>query len=383
MKPNKSLAQWISLFLVGFSLIVAYKMFDSLAQIGSMFGTFFSILTPFIIGFVIAFVLYVPARTVEDFFLKRKAKFFHVIARPVSIAAAYLLLIAILTVVVWMLIPGLTEGINSLVKDLDGYIQVVIDFVEANTKDGGVLAWFPLQETWDALQDWVKNVLKPENILGYMQGFLNFTTSLVDVVLAIVESVYMLLGRESLFRAVRSFTGLFLKEETQDIIADYLRKIAKIFYNYVYSQLLDALVVGVLASIGFVIIGLPHPIALGIMLGITNLIPYFGALIGGCVVVLITLLSGNFYSALFVAIYILAMQQVDANIIQPRIVGQTVGLKAIYVLLGITVFGGLFGFVGVLLGPPSMAVVQLLVADMINKKRLKNQSKQTINVSEE
>ena len=162
-----------------------------------------------------------------------------------------------------------------------------------------------------------------------------------------------------------------MKNKTIDFIASYLHKTAKIFYGYARSQLLDALVVGVLATIGFLLARMPNPVALGIMLGLMNIIPYFGAIIGGVIAVLIALISGNLYGALFIGIYILVMQQIDANIIQPRIVGQTVGLKAIYVLLGITVCGGLIGFWGILLGAPVMAVVQLLVTDHIKAKKQK------------
>ena len=107
------------------------------------------------------------------------------------------------------------------------------------------------------------------------------------------------------------------------------------------------------------------------MLGLLNMIPYFGAIIGGAICVLVALLSGNFYGALFVAIYILVMQQVDANIIQPRIVGPTVGLRPVYVLLGITIGGGLFGFWGIFLGVPMIAVVQMLLVEYIHARKEK------------
>ena len=183
--------------------------------------------------------------------------------------------------------------------------------------------------------------------------------------LAIIVSVYMLLGRESLVRATKLVLGLVFKPKTMASLSLYGHKTAKIFYNYIYSQFLDALVVGVLATIGFLLARMPNAPVFGMLLGLMNMVPYFGALIGGVVSVLIMLLSGNFYGAVFIAIYIIVMQQIDANIIQPRIIGENVGIRPIYVLLGITVFGGLIGFWGIFLGAPFMAVIQLLVIDYI------------------
>jgi len=122
-------------------------------------------------------------------------------------------------------------------------------------------------------------------------------------------------------------------------------------------------------SIGLLIFRVPYAVLLGLLLGLLNMIPYFGAIIGGIGVVLVTLLAKNLYAAIGVAIFIVVVQQIDANIIQPRVVGGSVGLRPIYVLLAITLFGGLFGFWGIFLGVPLMAVVQMFVKDAIARRR--------------
>jgi len=112
-------------------------------------------------------------------------------------------------------------------------------------------------------------------------------------------------------------------------------------------------------------------VLLGMTLGLMNMIPYFGAIVGAIGIALVTLLTSNFYTAIGVVIYIIVIQQVDANIVQPRIVGGSVGLRPIYVLLSITLFGGLFGFWGIFLAPPLMALVQMLVRDAIHHRENK------------
>ena len=369
MKPKKSLAQWLSFFLLGVSFIVIYKMFDSLSEIGGVIGKLFSILTPFVIGFVIAFLLYGPVKWFERLFFRSKAKWMHKIARPISVTIVYLLFFGVVALVVYLVIPALVRALVDFINSVPTYYNNVMAFVDEYNRPGGLLEGFDVRGKIAELYAWVQGQLTVERILSYVSSVVSLTSSIVDVFMALVVSVYMLLGKESLFSAVRSVSGLFMRKKTINFVSGYLEKISRIFNDYVYSQLIDACVVGVLATIGYLLGGMPNAPALGIMLGLLNLIPYFGALIGGAISVLIALLSGNVYSALFIGVYILVMQQIDANIIQPRIVGQTVGIKAIYVLLGITVCGGLFGFWGILLGAPVMAVAQMIVTDCIEARQ--------------
>ncbi len=382
MKSNKTLAQWIGMFLVGFALIVVYKMFDSLAEIGNIIGRLFSILTPFVIGFVIAFLLYMPAKKLETLLLKPKGKFWKKSARPASVIIVYIVAFGLLSLVIYLAGPALVNALVDFVEDIPSYYNTLMSFLDEYSNKG-LLAYFDIREKLNEAYTQLKNFLTVDRVLSYVQSVVSITASIVDVVMAIVISLYMLFGREHLFRAVRAVGGIFMKSKTVEFVSDYLHKIAKIFQNYVYSQLIDALVVSILATIGFLIARMPNAPALGIMLGLLNIIPYFGAIIGGCLCVLFALLSGNFYGALFIGIYIVVMQQIDANIIQPRIVGQTVGIKPIYVLLGITVCGGLFGFWGILIGAPVMAVVQLLLTDYIASRQKNKKPVQTWSIPEE
>ncbi len=365
MKNKKGLGQWVSYLLLGIALVATYKMFDSLAVIVGWVGRLLSILTPFVIGFVIAFLLYAPAKRIEDFLLARKAKFFRKAARPLSVVAVYVLAVAVLTGIIYLAIPALFRALLDFVDDVPAYYQNVMVFINQYTEPGGLLENLDITAKVQELYAFILDYFTVDRIWSYIRSVVSFTSSIVDALLAIIVSVYMLLGRESLFRAVRSVCSIGLKENTINFLGKYLHKISKIFYGYVYSQLIDALIVSILATIGLLLVQVPNAPALGIMLGIMNMIPYFGAIIGGVICVLVTLLSGNFYGAIFVAVYILVMQQVDGNILQPRIIGQSVGLKAIYVLLGITVGGGLFGFWGILLGAPVVAVIQMILTEYI------------------
>lgn len=362
-------------FLLGLALIVVYKAFDSLGWLWEAFRLLLDILTPFVVGFGIAFVLYGPVKHIDAFFRKSKHRFWQKLARPLAVLITYLLALGLLTGLVWIVIPALVDAVRDFIGAVPTYYENVMDFLRPHLAEGGLLADFDIQSKINDLYAQLQEKLTVESFLGYAKGLWKATSSVIDVIMAVIVSVYMLLGRESLVAALKSVLGLVFKPKTMRSISHYGHKISKIFYSYLYSQLMDALVVGVLATIGFLLARMPNAPVFGMLLGLMNMVPYFGALIGGVLSVLIMLLTGNFYGAIFIAIYIIVMQQIDANIIQPRIVGDNVGLKAIYVLLGITVFGGLFGFWGIFLGAPFMAVIQLLLTDYIRYRKTKAMGK--------
>ncbi len=365
MKANKNVGQWLALLLLGFCLIVICKTFDNLGAINNVLGQFVSILTPFIVGFAIAFLLYAPVKRLDMLFRRCKWKWMERAARPLAVAIVYVIAIALLALLVYAAIPALVSALVDFVNRMPDYYNNVMAFVREYTKEGSWLAGLDVEGKVQELYKLLREMITVERVIGYVSGVVRFATSLIDVLMAFIVSIYMLLGKESLIRALKLVVGLVFKPKTMNMFSVYSHKIAKIFYNYFYSQAIDAVVVGVLATIGFLLARMPNAPVLGMMLGIMNMIPYFGAIIGGVVCVFIALISGNFYGALFVAAYILVMQQLDANIIQPRIVGDTVGIRPIYVLLGITVFGGLYGFWGIFLGAPIIAVVQMLLTDYI------------------
>lgn len=371
MKINKNFAQWLGLFLLGTALILVFKIFDKIGAIFGWFGDFLTILTPFIVGFAIAFLLYGPVKGIEGLFLRCRWKWVKKIARPTAVLTVYLLAVALLALIVYAAIPALIRAIGDFIDESPEYYKNVMAVLNAYTAEGGLLEGFDIQGKVQELFANLQQYVTVERVITYLGGLMRFASSLLEVLMAFIVSVYMLLSREALIAALKSVCGLVWRPATMDKMAHYLGKIAKIFYNYFYSQAIDAVVVGVLATIGLLIARLPHAPVLGMMLGLLNMIPYFGAIIGGAICVLVALLSGNFYGALFVAIYILVMQQVDANIIQPRIVGQTVGLRPVYVLLGITIGGGLFGFWGIFLGVPMIAVVQMLLVEYIHARKEK------------
>lgn len=366
--------RWWSWLLLAAAVIVLHKLVDNIGEVWIWLGQLMKVLTPFIGGFVIAFLLHRPCDALERLFLKSRFRLLRRPARVWSILLVYLALLGLLAVMVAVVAPVVVQGVTGLVESLPAYFQQAKEFVERYSQGDDLLAALNLDELLQEAFGFVKQHLTVENIMGYLSGLVSITSSFLSVLITVIISVYMLAGRESLLQTLHRLGEAFLPERAVSLFEHYSGKTADIFSRYVYSMLLDALCIFVLMIPGLYISGIPYPLAFAVFIAVANLIPYFGAITSGSLSVLVLMLSGHWGAGLFLGIYVLVIQQLDGNVLQPRIYGQSVGIKPLYVLLAITVGGGVGGFVGMLIGVPVMAVLQMLVSDLIrHRNRIKRE----------
>lgn len=375
MKQGSSVKKWIWWFTLIAASILVYKTTHNVQGVFAGIGSLISIFTPFIIGFFITFLLYAPCNALERLLKKSRFCVFSKGARILSVTVCYVLFIAAVAGLLVLLLPAFYNAVSGFVKAFPGYYESVSARITAMTEEGGLFDRLHLkdglQAAYDSAYQMLLSLANPENILTAFRGILSVASSFVTVIMATIVSVYMLAQREALLRSVKSLLSVCISERQLSLLTIYAHRAAKIFYNYLYGAMVDAVIVAVVMSIGLLLFGMPHAVLLGCIIGLLNFIPYFGAFIGGCVAVLVALFTKNIYTAIGVAVYIVAMQQLDGNILQPKIIGSTVGIRPIYVLLAITVGGGLFGFWGILLSVPVMAVILLLLQDFIAYRKRK------------
>ena len=356
---------WLPLFLFAVAIIIFYKVVDRLPQVFSAVLDVIGVISPFIGGLIIAFVLYKPVFKFEKLLLKSKKTFLKNHARGISVLGSYCRLILILTLILYLLLPRIFSSAMSLVQNLPTYYNSAVEYVKTLSGEDGKIFGFDLNKIINSLS--VSNILSYFDLSAigkYAGEIFSATGTVIDVFMAFVVSVYVLLGRNHLIKVARKILSMVLTKEKVQKLGRYSIRISDIFYSYIYSQLIDAVIVCILCFIIFSIIGVPYGSLLAILMGLCNMIPYFGAIIGGGVTVIVTIItSGNFLKAIIVLACIIVVQQVDANLIQPKIVANSVGLKPIYVLLAIMIGSGLFGFVGMLICVPVMAVIRMIIVD--------------------
>ncbi|MBQ9842414.1 MAG: AI-2E family transporter [Clostridia bacterium] len=367
MERKNSVKRWLWTFSLVTAAILVYKLYDNFGEAVGLIGKMIGILSPFVGGFVLAFFMHGPSNLLEKQFLKLKGKLWPKLARPLALFISYVALLSLLALVIYLIIPAVVDSITGLIEALPDYYASLMTTVDKLVEPGGLLEDLRLQDrlqdVYDSLVGALTELVTTENIVTAIKGVGNVASAIIKVVIAVIVSLYMLGGREHLIRALKNFLSLFIKPKTLHTLGDYTHRTGTIFYKYFFGTFLDSLCVGVVVSVGLLIFRVPYAILLGMGLGLLNMIPYFGAIAGSIVIALVTLLTNGFYTALGVTVYTIVVQQIDANIIQPRVVGDSVGLRPIYVLLSITLFGGLFGFWGIFLAPPLMAIIQMLVRD--------------------
>ncbi len=385
-QKHKQLSMWIAAFIFVSCVLIFKEIIARMSEIFVGIGSIVDILSPFIAGFIIAFILYVPCNKIENLLKKvKKLKFFPKHARGISVLFVYLVVIAIIVTGIVLVIPWLVRSIISIYDNRDFYYQTVVEFVETKCDAEG--KFFGLFDPTAIL-----NTVNPENIFNDINldklaavadGVYKFGGALLDTVLAVFSSVYMLLSREALCASVGRFFAIFFKRKSVTSTRKYLCKIADVFYSYMYGTLIDALIVAVLCSIAFFIIRIDYALVFGVLVGVSNLVPYFGAIVAGAFVAIFAALTDGVFTAIITAICILVIQQVDCNVLQPKIIGKSVGLPPLYTLIAITVGGGLFGVPGILLGVPVFATFAMLFNDLSERHQQKlNEEEMDLAVNE-
>jgi predicted PurR-regulated permease PerM len=356
---------WLPMFLFVVAVIIFYKVVDRLPQVFATIFNVVSVISPFIGGLVIAFILYKPAYALESACLKSKKLFLKKHSRGISVLTCYSALLLILAVALYLLLPRIFESTVNLVQNLPAYYNSAVEYVKNVVGSDGKILGFDVNGFLNGLSiNSILGYFDLNSVSKYAGEIASATGKVIDVVMAFVVSVYVLVGRNHLVKVFAKLLSLVIPSQKVTKIKKLSIRISEIFYSYIYSQLVDCVIVAALLLILFSIIGIPYALLLAILMGLCNLIPYFGSIIGGVGVVLVTLVSsGDILKATIALALIIVVQQIDANLIQPRIVAQSVGLRPIYVLLAIMIGSGLFGFVGILISVPVMAVIRMIIID--------------------
>ncbi len=366
MKEKKNWTKWIYWFTFAVAVIFVYKTLDNLNNISIGIGKLISVLMPFIIGILLAYLFYIPCRQIEKLYKKIKFNFIKKRARGLSIISVYIIAILILVIVINILIPALSKSIVDLANNLPTYYQNAINFVDDMPEDS-IIKKESIQEMINKLQTIdITSMFSLENVSDYIKGAMGVASSIFSIFVSIIVSIYILLERSEILGFIRRLLASLFKKETCEALDKYFMKANDIFFKFVSSQIIDAIVVGIIVSIAMWILGVKYWILLGFMIGLFNVIPYFGAIIGVAIATLITVFTGGFTKAIWMLIVVVILQQLDANIINPRIIGNALKLSPILVIFSVTLFGAYGGVLGMFLAVPVIALIKILINDFID-----------------
>lgn len=369
---KKKFSKWMYYFLLAVAIIIVYKFFDNFTAIGETIGNFFGVIKPFFAGALLAYLLYIPASRIEKKLTKSKRKFLKHKSRGLSVLITYILAILVIILLVNVILPVVLESVMELVNNFQWYWNTAIEKINALPEDSilkSQQAEDVIKNVGEAIQNIdLKQYINTEKITGYVKSALGVASGIFNIFVSIVVSVYILLQRNQIINFFEKLTMAIFDKKTCDKIEKYIDSTNKIFFKFISSQLIDAIIVGILVTIAMSIIGVKYSVLLGFMIGLFNIIPYFGAIIAVAISILITVITGGISKALIMAIVVIILQQIDSNIINPKIIGNSLEISPLLVIFAVTVGGAYFGVLGMFLAVPVVAVLKIVVNDWIEFK---------------
>lgn len=362
-KDKKCISKWMYWFSFALALILVYKILDSFADIKMWFSNLFSVLSPFIVGIIIAYILYIPSRKFEQMY--GKVKFIKKRARPLSVFTVYVLFILLIIIGFRFLVPAITTSFQDLVNNFQSYYISIKESIMALPED----SIFKSERFMNII-----NQFNGFKMIGqYAQGVISFASGIFDIFVSFVVSLYLLLDRKQIVEFFRKLAGAFFSKQSYKNIGKYFHRTNEIFCKFLSSQFLDAIVVAILTSVAMSIMHVKYAVMLGLFIGLFNLIPYFGAIIAVAISVILTILTGGLSKAIEMTIVVIILQQIDANFINPKIVGESLEISPLLVIFSVTIGGAYFGILGMFLAVPVAAVIKLLITDLVDYKYKKRE----------
>ena len=356
----------IALSIIFFFLIYRFDGF------GSAISTLTGILMPFIYGAVIAYLLKPVCNSIENFLRRFIPEKMNGLINALSVALTILFGLLLVYALVMMIVPQLITSVTTLYYTAQANITRFmywanhLEFIENNEQIMELLnsAYAALNTNLDT---WIKNTLLPsmQNIVsGAAIGVLNVVTVAKNLIIGIIVAVYMLASRKRFVQQGKLVLHSIVRPRWAQLITEEVKYADRMFGGFINGKIMDSAIIGVLCYIGCLIFKFPSALLVSVIIGVTNVIPFFGPFIGAIPATLLILIQ-NPIKALWFVLFVLVLQQLDGNIIGPKILGNTTGLSSFWVLFAILLFGGLWGFVGMIVGVPLFAVIYDVIKKLV------------------
>ena len=373
----------ITIFLIFVCCILFFFALFRLDDVQALMQTITGILSPIIWGLVIAYLLWPIVRKVRDYLLPRlpasikKEKRRKTISLGIGIACALLFMALLVSILLSFLLPELSATIMTLINNISTYVSTVetwiYDLLENNPHlQNNFHEAFTNLSVW--LQNWLQETLLPQIdvvLTGVTVSIISVGKAIMNFIIGIIVSVYVFASKDTFAGQFKKVLYAFFKPEHANVILDVCRESHRIFGGFVSGKLLDSLIIGILCFICLSFLDMPYTLLVSVVVGVTNVIPFFGPFIGAIPSAFLILLVSPQKCLIFL-IFILVLQQFDGNILGPAILGDSTGLSSFWVIFSILLGGGLFGFAGMILGVPTCGVLYYITKRIVDSRLLKN-----------
>jgi len=360
-------------FILAVSVIIVWHMVAEISIFWGFLSRVWGIITPFFTGLILAYILNMPTNGIQKLLKLTKNPIIIKRSRPISVLVLMIIIITLIVLVLNLIIPTITRSVAQFVEEFETYQQGLQNLV----------TWFNNLDLPDFIEpislDNIASMIfeaaqgfETEGLAASIfAGFGGFAGGLFRTFLAIVSSIYFLIEMERLHTFSLKLTDAIFSEKNKATILKYCGKLNFNFRQYIYVQTIDGLILGSIMTIVLIIFGSPYALILGLMLGIVNYIPYFGSIFGTAIAVVVMAFTQGLGTAAFAAVIMFAIQQLDGNFIQPKLMGGSFSLSPLLVIISVTVGGAYAGVLGMLVAIPIVAVLKDILDGFIEYRESK------------
>ncbi len=362
---------WKNCFKIGFSIFLLYLSITYFKYVSIFLQTFIGASSPLIIGAAIAYIVNIPMSFFErHIFIKSQKKIIVKLRRPLCTLLAFLSIVAVVVIVVSLVLPQLISCVKLIITKLPGVLDSLTDSIDHFKFIPENISGFLNDIDWKSRVDSLINIITSGAGSVFdvvLDTIVSVFSGVTTAVVSIIFSIYLLASKDRLKRQFVKLFKRYLPKKVISKIKYVLTVFDEAFHRYFVAQCTDAVILGVLCSLGMMIFQMPYAAMIGALIAFTALVPIVGAFIGAAVGAFMILTVSPFKALMFV-IFIIVLQQIEENFIYPKVVGSSVNLPSIWVLAAITLGGGVMGILGILLAVPVFAAVYRIIKDDVNKK---------------
>ena len=388
IKWNNTYVKWgvTALFVICGGIFFYYLLFHT-SNIRLIFSTLSDILLPVSIGFILAYLLVPVLNYCEQKFLYPICDFLKLSDKPktkkwvrmIGITITSLLFWFLLYALIYMLLSQIVPSIQSIIINFDTYANNIYDWISKTLSDNPDFAKYAINmfERYSVeLENFLNNTLLPKSselIKSLSMSVISVIATLWDFVVGFLISIYLMSSKEIYANQAKKIAYSVFSRDTANLVINNVRFTHNTFIGFIGGKIVDSIIIGLLCFIGTTILQTPYAVLVSVVIGCTNVIPFFGPFLGGipCTILVLVVDITHPMNAVYFGLFVLLLQTIDGNIIGPKILGNSTGLNSFWVIFSITLFGGLFGILGMVIGVPAFAVIYAAIKAMVNNSLVK------------
>ncbi|MCL2528674.1 MAG: AI-2E family transporter, partial [Defluviitaleaceae bacterium] len=364
---SRMIRSMIPYFILAIGVIVAFHVVSEISVFWGVLSRVWAIIIPFFYGLILAYILNMPCGAIQRLLKRTQNKVVIKRSRPISVLILMLIVLSLIALLLNIVIPLIIRSITQFLAGLDSYQQQLQDLVVwfNNLDLPEFIPSIYIDDIFAIIRGYTDGSTPGDIVASVFAGFGGAFAGVFRTFLTIVSSIYLLIEMERLHAFTLRLLGAVFSDKNKATILKYCGKLNFNFRQYIYVQTIDGLILGSLMTGLLLLFRSPHAITLGIMLGIVNYIPYFGSIFGTLIAAIVMAFTQGLGTAAFASIFMFGLQQLDGNVIQPKLMGGSFSLSPLLVIISVTIGGAYAGMLGMLVAIPIVALLKDILDSFI------------------